>query len=1346
MATPVLIPALLSGELSPSLFGRVDIDRERIACSTLRNAWGSYKGGVSSRAGTKFVGFSKQTGRDFPPRLIPFQFSIDEGLALEFGNHYMRPISNGSFVTENPVGIGGVTRAVPAVITFGAQGAASATPNNAAVTFTYAPGDLVTLAGGVTLSPAVLEVVSSQLKSIVPNARGTGYAVADTITLAGGTAAPAAVVTVATVVSVSATGNFAFAFNPSDGDTLTLDGTTWTFKTVTSTATETAISPTLAGTLAQLVSDLNASADVNVSTATYSTDGVSLFITFDVPGAGGNAYTLVSSGAFAVRSGATLTGGSATGVGTVTVTTPGIFTAVPADGDMTESATSGGGSGASFQTAVFAPHALSVSNPGAYTTVPANPVAQASTDGIGLGATFTVVWAATAPFANDDWVFIQGVGGMTELNGNSYRLSGVTSTHANLLDAYGNPIDSTGFTPYTGGGTAARIYTVTTPYAETDLAWLKFTQSADVMTLCCVNQSAQIEYAPADLSRFSDTNWVFSSVVPAPTAPPPTLTAATISDAGGATNYAYQVTAVANDGSESIASNTGTAVGVSLFDTSKFAQGNIRWSVVANVGQYNIYRAQLSDQSPVPAGSLFGLIGSAYGNQFTDKNLAPDFGTTPPRHQDPFARGQIIYIDVISGGSGYSQTTVGATMTSGTGSGALLEPVVQLGAVVAILVMDRGQGYQSGDVVTITGGAGAAAQANIGPETGTYPSVPGYFQQRRVFADSLNLRDTYWMSQPGAYLNFDTRLPTIDTDAITGSPWAVQVDGIQALLQTAAGLLVMTGQSAWMLVGQGSFANNVQAISPASQVANPLPFTGCSATVPPQKVLFDVLYITAKGDFVYQLPYQGYAFTEPIDLTQYATHLFVGYRVNEWAWCEQPYKLDWVVRNDGTLLSLSYLKAQEVMGWGRHDTQGSFRSTCAVTEPPVDAPYFAVERTIAGQRCYMIERMDNRIWPTVEDAWCVDSALALNQPTPPGTLTVDTPFGAGSISGVTVDDGGSGYSLSTTAQVIDQALDENNDPIGSGAVLSVTVVAGVITAIAVTSAGANYRDPKVTILDPNAEGGGGPDPGIATAVLNNLATFNSSSPAFSLGDTGKVIRAGGGVATVVTYVNSGEVLAQITTPISAVEPDLEDELHAVPQATGDWTMTMPTRSVGGLLHLAGARVTGLADGVVISPRVVSDDGTVTLDRPASAVVIGLGFQVQVQTVPIDVGSPTIQGQRKNVAAVSAFVQDSRSVRIGQNQQDGSTLSPPRRVTTWKGMQLQDDLLPAPYNSDTVPLFTGWVRGPVPGGWGKPGQVAVQQNDPLPLNILSLAPELVLGDSPSQAVPKNGGGKQQQASA
>lgn len=115
-----------------------------------------------------------------------------------------------------------------------------------------------------------------------------------------------------TSVAVAASGFIEFSENPSDGDTITLGGTTWTFVDSTPGANETEIQGTLIQTLDALVSALNLSADAEIEKATYSrpTGTERLVILFDTAGALGNAFTIAASGATA--SGTRLTGGGHT--------------------------------------------------------------------------------------------------------------------------------------------------------------------------------------------------------------------------------------------------------------------------------------------------------------------------------------------------------------------------------------------------------------------------------------------------------------------------------------------------------------------------------------------------------------------------------------------------------------------------------------------------------------------------------------------------------------------------------------------------------------------------------------------------------------------------------------------------------------------------------------------------------------------------------------------------------------------------------------------------------------------------------------------------------------------------
>jgi hypothetical protein len=1310
MAVPLTKTSFASGEVAPALFGHVDLARFQSAASTMRNLYVGYRGGAYSRAGTQFVGFSKQTGRSYSPRLINFQFSINQGLALEFGNYYMRVIRDGGMVTEPAVTIVGATRANPCVITISAISLASVTPNIGGVSATYAQGDNITLAGGTYATPAVVQVGTTQLASFSIGSRGEtalgagyiGYRPNDIIYLNGGGATTLASVIVTTTTVVAAAVNVSFRGIGGTPGPVVLTGTSGT------------------GTRFQINGVIGAGG---------SLDTVSTFVTTGSytsnPNYSGYPYYAYLEGV----TGGGLSGCSLTiqmGVGTASVLSGGEYTTNPPGAIFGQAYTTGGGAGATFTPVVMAPKTCSVVTPGNYSVAPSDPIAQASTTGSGVGVTFNGSFISAASFNAGDWIYITGVSGMVELNAGTYVVNPLTSTTMQLLNVYGAYVNSTAFGAYISGGTAARIYTLATPYAEADIKYLKFTQSADVMSITCVNQDTNIEYAPIDLIRAADDSWSFQSVTPETTIDPP-ATVSGSATGSGSVNYEYVVTTVSpDDGTESIASSIASIP--SAVDIAGTAGSiTLTWSPISGVHEYNVYKATPGYGAPIPAGALFGYAGSAYGTQFVDSNIVADFTQVPPLHRNPFARGQITAVNIVSSSATFTGDAT-FTITTSTGSGAVITPVMQgsgsTRTLVAFIIQTSGENYKDTDTITITGPGGTAtATLVVGAQTGTYPSVVAYFQQRRVFANSLNNPDTYWMSQPGAFDNFDVRIPTIDSDAITGSPWSVQVNGIQWLVQTSGGLLVMTGQSAWLLVGTGSFATNIQPISPSQQAVTPQAFTGASATIPPIKINYDVLYVTSKGSLYYDLPYQLYALSEPLDVTENSPHLFVGYTIKEHAWCEQPYKVLWSVRDDGVMLSLTFYKSQQIAGWARHDTQGEFTSCCSVTEPPIDALYVATHRYPGGKDAYMIERMDDHIWPNVEDCWCVDCGLSLPQPTPAATLSVSSPTGLGAIPSVTGLVGGSGYSSFTTAQIVD----DNGLGPGTGAVPALAIVGGVITAITFTlgNRGSGYVNPKIVITDPTNSGSGAS----ATAVLDNSATFTASAAVFSSGNVGDVIRIGGGVAKITSYTNSTHVVANILSPITDIIPNTNT---VRPATAGLWTMTTPVTSISGLEHLAGATVTGLADGNVIPPTVVSSTGVVTLPTAASSVTVGLGFTAQLQSVYLDAGSPTIQGQRKKIAVVTARIEASRGLQIGANQPDGSVQSPQELAPEWDSMTGVPDDGPnfpvKPYNALATPLRTGDIRIPVSGGFATPGQVAVQQENPLPMQILAFIPELLPGDT------------------
>lgn len=1303
MSVAKLEPAFSSGEVSPDLYGRFDLARLGVAVTTGRNAYVRFTGGLSSRGGSAFVGFSKQTGRTVPPRLIPFQFSINQGLALEFGDQYMRVIQNGAFVTESPIAISGITQADPAHVSSSGAGITAATPINSGVMVSYVHGELVTLAGGTFITQAVLEVTTTQLDSLIGNAAGSGYVPANIIILAGGTSSVSASVTI-NKTKVSALPTIAAAGTGGTPGPATVTGTTGTGTKFQATVTISG------GGIITSVNSLTVAGSYSVNPTSISNEPVT----------GGS---LVGAQLSIVM-----------GVDTFAILSAGIFSVNAPSGNFTQASTTGVGTGATFQQGVFGPHAVTVSNPGVYTVVPSNPVAQDSTTGSGLGATFNLTSSSIAVFNDGDWVFMDGVVGMTEVNGETYVIDNSSSTGFDLLDVYGNNIDSTGFSAYVSGGTVARIYTADSPYAEADLQFLKFTQSKDVMSMCCVNQDTLTEYEPEDLTRFGNTDWRFIPMRPGTDVDPPTNVSG-VASSGGTTYYQYVVTSInPDDGTESIASDVATiALAVDIAATA--GRITITWTPVAGVSQYNVYKATPAYNTDPPVGSQFGFAGYAFGAEFIDSNITADFSQVPPLAQNPFAEGAIQSVSAGVAGAGY--TNAALVITTSTGTDAIFEAIIVGGGVVAWLKRSGGENYRDTDTAAVTGdGTGATAILDVGPITGTYPATVSYFQERRVYAYSLNFPDTFWMSQPGAFKNFDSRIPTIDSDSITGSPWSVQVDGVQSMVSMPGGLVVLTGRDAWQLTGTGGSSLNPQPITPSTQQAQPQAFNGCNDHIPPIKIDYDILYVQAKGSIVRDLSYQFYTnIYTGSDLTLNSSHLFsqqfassAGVLV-EWAWTEEPYKVLWIVRGDGIMLALTFVKPQEVAGWTRHDTNGFFKSLCSVTEPPVDALYVATQRFPGTHTAYMIERMDNRVWDSGQTAWCVDCGLSLDQPTPNATLTVSSATGLGAVSGYSGLLSGTGWSVNTTITVVD----DNGAGPGTGCVITPTIDSdGTISDLTISVAGTGYVNPKAVATDPAGSAGG--TEFSATLTLSNAATFTASASVFAMGDVGKVIRAAGGIATITHYTNGTTVTGEITAPLTNTIPNSGGRV--APQEADFWTMTTPVSTIGGLKYLTGATITGTADGVEIESQVVPASGEIDLPQASTSVIVGLGFTVQMQTVYVDGGEPTIQAQRKKIAAASIRVEASHGFTVGTSQPDGSTFSPQQIAPEWSDMK--DASLfyksPPPFGSAVSPLYTGDVRIPLPGGFGTKGQIAIEQTRPFPINLLAVICELDEGDD-TEVKPK-----------
>ena len=652
-------------------------------------------------------------------------------------------------------------------------------------------------------------------------------------------------------------------------------------------------------------------------------------------------------------------------------------------------------------------------------------------------------------YSNGDWVFISGVVGMTQLNNNTYIVAGVTANTFTLTDLFGNAVNTTGFSAYVSGGTAQRVYTITSPYSASELAQIKFTQNINTLILCHPN------HPPYILTLISATNWTLAAITFGSTisAPAPNATSTL---AAGTCNFGYKVTSIDANGQES-APSAPTLIN-NIQDLRTVAGSNsVTWTSVVGAVSYNVYKAEPSYAGAIVAGAMYGFIGNLTGVAFVDSNISPDFTQGIPVVINPFAGAGVSGITIGAVGSmGGNSNVPTVTLSGGGGSGATAQATVNcisgtvdtggvsyavndiitlpagvvvkvtgvsIGAVTSFIILNRGSvptgsstpgnavnqvsttgfgsgfranllwgletlvivnagtGYSTPPAVAFTSNIiGATATTFLGAASSGNPTVPGFHNQRLVFAGPVSSPQQFNFSQPGAYFNYNITFPAQADNAIQGNLVSGQLNTIQALISQPQGLIALADKQAWLING-GSTGS---AVSATQIVANPQSYNG-SAGPSPIVVNADILYVQAKQSIVRNLVFNFYTSVYTgTDISVLSNHLFYGFTLIQWAWGEEPFKLVWAARNDGQLLCLTFLKDLEIVAWTHSDTQGLFKGVASITESTttignVDAIYHVVQRTIQGQIVNYMERFVELTFPSdYKSSWQVDAGIGYN--------------------------------------------------------------------------------------------------------------------------------------------------------------------------------------------------------------------------------------------------------------------------------------------------------------------------------------------------------------------------------
>lgn len=249
---------------------------------------------------------------------------------------------------------------------------------------------------------------------------------------------------------------------------------------------------------------------------------------------------------------------------------------------------------------------------------------------------------------------------------------------------------------------------------------------------------------------------------------------------------------------------------------------------------------------------------------------------------------------------------------------------------------------------------------------GDYPGAVAYYEQRRMFAGSINKPQTIWGTRSGTESTMSYSLPTRADDRLSFRIAALESNAIKHLIPLSD-LIAMTSSVEFRITSV-----NADALSPTNISAKPQSFIGVNK-VQPLAIGSAMLYANARGGHIQEMKYslyqQGF---QSADMSLRASHLFENHTIVDMDYAKAPLPIMWAVSSSGKLLGLTYIAPENVAAWHQHDTQGTFESCVVVSEDDEDVLYVVTRRNIGGMQQRFVERQATRKFTSVADSYFVD--------------------------------------------------------------------------------------------------------------------------------------------------------------------------------------------------------------------------------------------------------------------------------------------------------------------------------------------------------------------------------------
>lgn len=561
------------------------------------------------------------------------------------------------------------------------------------------------------------------------------------------------------------------------------------------------------------------------------------------------------------------------------------------------------------------------------------------------GTEITVTTALAHGMTDGQELWIDGVLGATQLNRRFFQAD-VTGANTFVLQLNGADVDPTEVSAYISGGTVSPVRQVSCSWDADDIPRIRYSQSKTTMVVT-VDARPVFRLQSLGSGLFSVTAATFGPTIAAPTV-------GTAAGTAGAVTVRYQVTAVDSATLEESYPCRDALVDIANIDYTDAVPVTI--TTTGAHGYATGDRVKITDVTTSPWSGINNqsfYITVTGATTFTlNVNGTIGIGPTGLATEGNARRNAITNAALTFPTSSANKVTVSWTAIDGALEYNIYREINGIFAYCGTSASTSFEDLGYSLVVSTT----PPLERDVFAAAGDYPLAVAFFQQRLLLGGSLNDQEKTFAGRIAQVYNFAASNPTQADDSFS---WVVRSEKTQAIrhILEMSRCMVFTQSAIFTLEGDDAGALTPSAVNPRKRAEHGL------GDIPPIAIGNAILYVQSTGSEVNEiLPGSGEDFNSK-ELTVYSRHLFDGNTVVAWSYAQSPSSILWCARDDGTFLSLVYLREHDIWGWTPHTTgdgDDSVVSVASVPENGESVTYFAVLRRIGGYDVPYIERMASR--------------------------------------------------------------------------------------------------------------------------------------------------------------------------------------------------------------------------------------------------------------------------------------------------------------------------------------------------------------------------------------------------